>query len=261
MRLKSLSRSIEKFQEMCSVFSSSTSALWFYFFSLMLGFRTAKLTIDCLFFFLLPFSLRICVMQNHKWYFINSFNSCCYDIEVCALGARNDRPMDHCKLWLTLDTLLINYETVLCCLFDSTMLYCWCIRKARVSECVWVASASPMAVHGFLPRRSAYVLVVTRYIWERARNLLRARRSPQWNICVHGRCCAQNRLWFPFGIGGGAMWAQMAIDNTNNKAFVRLDGCVWVCVGNGHQQCVCVCVRFDGTMHALAQVYFIIAPP
>lgn len=69
-----------------------------------------------------PFLLR--VEQNHKWFlfWIIQFHGSAFElrtneIDSCAAGARNDRPMDHCKLWLTLDTLLINYETVLCCLF------------------------------------------------------------------------------------------------------------------------------------------------
>lgn len=163
----------------------------------------------------------------------------------CALGARNDRPLDHCKLWLTLDTLLINYGTVLCCLFRSTMLYCLFLLMYLPASrweclCVCVALPSSIAVYNeFWSRRAVYCTLV--YVEEPIEQCCLCETSDDEMYgserevyCVravcrsshNGRCCARNRFWFPFGIGGGAMWAQVAIDNNNNKAVARLVGCM-----------------------------------
>lgn len=124
----------------------------------------------------------------------------------CAHGARNDRPLDHCKLWLTLDTLLINYGTVLCCLFCSTMLYCsfllmylpasgWvclCVCRSAVVDCciqrVFVSSRCVLHVRicGGTYRVVLFMWDIRRRdVREQARSFLRARRLPfvtQWEM-------------------------------------------------------------------------------
>lgn len=173
------------------------------------SFRTIKWTIYCFLLFF-PFSLLLCVMQNHKWYLFIYIQFMLLRHRHCVCTWSAKRPTngslqvvtnvgyaaDKLRNRFVLSVLRRRcYIAHLC--RSSCERVCVCVCRFVVADGCIRVSASSCRMHvyvcGVEPIKQRETPDNEIYESERE-NLQRARRTMGMYCVQHGRCCAQNRI-------------------------------------------------------------------